>query len=95
MKCTFSELKDKEVINTAGGTRIGYIDDMEIDTQSRSITSLIICGRPRMMGLLGKDEDIVIPCSEIEKIGADTVLVSLNDEELCKSTKSRGINLFE
>ena len=54
MKCTFSELRDREVISTSSGTRIGYIDDMEIDTESGKIKSLIICGRPRMMGLLGR-----------------------------------------
>lgn len=93
MKCTFSELRDREVISTSSGTRIGYIDDMEIDTESGKIKSLIICGRPRMMGLLGRDEDIVIPCSDIEKI--DTVLVSAKDDELYKSTKNRGVSLFE
>jgi YlmC/YmxH family sporulation protein len=95
MKCTFSELRDREVISTSSGTRIGYIDDMEIDTESGKIKSLIICGRPRMMGLLGRDEDIVIPCSDIEKIGTDTVLVSAKDDELYKSTKNKGISLFE
>lgn len=48
-----------------------------------------------MMGLLGRDEDIVIPCSDIEKIGTDTVLVSAKDDELYKSTKNRGVSLFE
>ena len=50
MKCTFSELRDREVISTSSGTRIGYIDDMEIDTESGKIKSLIICGRPRASG---------------------------------------------
>ena len=95
MKCTFSELRDREVISTSSGTRIGYIDDMEIDTESGKIKSLNICGSPRMKGLLGRDEDIVIPCSDIEKIGTDTVLVSVKDDELYKSTKNRGVSLFE
>lgn len=95
MKCTFTELRSREVISTASGTRIGYIDDMEIDTESGKILSLIICGRPRMMGLLGKDDDIVISCEDIVKIGTDTVLVSVKDDDLYKTNKNSRINLFE
>ena len=95
MKCTFTELRSREVISTASGTRIGYIDDMEIDTESGKIKSLIICGRPRMMGLLGKDDDIVISCEDIVKIGTDTVLVSVKDDDLYKTNKNSRINLFE
>ena len=95
MKCTFTELRNREVISTASGTRIGYIDDMEIDTGSGKIKSLIICGRPRMMGLLGREEDIVISCEDIVKIGTDTVLVSVKDDDLYKTNKNCRINLFE
>lgn len=95
MKCTFTELRNREVISTASGTRIGYIDDMEIDTESGKIMSLIICGRPRMMGLLGREEDIVISCEDIVKIGTDTVLVSVKDDDLYKTNKNSRINLFE
>ena len=95
MKCTFSELRNREVINTETGSRIGFIDDIEIDTESGSITALIICGRPRMMGLLGRDDDIVISCGDIEKIGTDTLLVRLSAENLYKMSKGRNSNLFD
>lgn len=88
MKCTFSELKNKEVINTAAGTRIGYADDMEIDVQSGKLLSLIIYGRPKLMGIMGHDDDIIIDCKDIIMIGDDTVLVSLNEDDLCKGNKS-------
>ncbi len=95
MKCTFTELRSREVINTGNGARIGYIDDVEIDTDTGRITALIICGRPHMMGLLGRDEDILISCEDIEKIGRDTLLVRINDENLYKMSKDRRTNLFE
>ncbi|MCM1523243.1 MAG: YlmC/YmxH family sporulation protein [Ruminococcus sp.] len=79
MKCTFTELRSREVINTSTGGRIGFIDDLEIDTESGSVISMIICGRPRMMGLLGRDDDVVISCSDIVKIGTDTVLVKTDE----------------
>lgn len=89
MICTFSELKEKEVINTATGERIGYIDDVRIDTATGSVTELIICGRTRMMGLLGKDDDIFISCSDIERMGSDTLLVKLS-YDLCKANNRDG-----
>ncbi len=97
LKCTFTELRSREVINTSTGARIGYIDDLEIDMQTGRISSLIICGRPRLMGILGKDDDIVINCDDIEKIGSDTVLVKESgiEEEMCKTNKNRNINLFD
>ena len=95
MKCTFTELRNREVINTATGARIGYIDDLEIDTDSGTILSMIICGRPRMMGLLGKDDDVVISCSDIVKIGVDTVLVKIEEENMYKMHKSGSVSLFD
>lgn len=95
MKCTFSELRAKEVISTSTGARIGFIDDMEIDAGTGNILSLIIYGRPRMMGILGKEDNLVISCSDIEKIGTDTVLVKVNDDELYKVHKERRENLFD
>lgn len=94
MKCTFTELRNREVISTASGSRIGFIDDMEIDTETGKILSFVICGRPKMMGLLGREEDIVISCDDIVKIGTDTVLVSVKDEDLYKINKNAGANLF-
>lgn len=95
LKCTFTGLRSREVINTATGARIGYIDDLEIDTETGKVNTLIIFGRPRLFGLLGKDDDVVISCEDIVKIGTDTVLVTLDAENLYKMSKERHTNLFE
>ncbi|MGN0637807.1 MAG: YlmC/YmxH family sporulation protein [Huintestinicola sp.] len=95
MKCTFSELREREVISTSTGARIGFIDDLLIDTETGKILSLIIYGRSRMMGIMGREDDVVIACSDIEKIGTDTVLVSADDDVLCRVNKDRRNNLFE
>ena len=86
MKCTFSELREREVISTATGERIGFIDDIVIDTEKGKILSLVIYGRSRMMGLMG--------CSDIERIGTDTVLVSTDNGKLYKMNKNDDDNLF-
>ncbi|MDE6591452.1 MAG: YlmC/YmxH family sporulation protein [Oscillospiraceae bacterium] len=95
MKCTFSELRDLEVINVEDGSRIGYVDDLEIDCDTGAVTSIIICGRARLLGLMGREEDIVIGISDIKKIGEDTVLVSVNNKRLCKMSKKDDESLFD
>jgi len=73
--CRFSDLRCKEVVCLFDGSRLGYVDDLSFDDVSGNITALIIFGKPRFFGLLGRGEDTVIPWCEIRKIGADTVLV--------------------
>lgn len=81
MKCSLSELKNKEVIDVKTGEKLGFVDDIEISTETSTVESLIIYGRPRMMGVLGREDDIIIRCRDIQLIGNDTILVknSKND----------------
>jgi YlmC/YmxH family sporulation protein len=91
MTCTLTALRNKEVIDVKTGLRLGYVDDVEIDAQTESVVSLIIFGRPRGFGLMGKDSDIVIKCSEISLIGEDTILVNRQNDNVC--TKSRSFTV--
>ena len=75
MKCRISELQDKEVVNIGDGTRYGCIGDLTIDTETGQIESLIVCGRARALGLLGREQDRVFPWSAIRRIGEDLILV--------------------
>ncbi|MCL2055254.1 MAG: YlmC/YmxH family sporulation protein [Oscillospiraceae bacterium] len=84
MKCTLSEMRAKEVINVKTGARLGYVDDLEFDTSDASVNSFLVYGRSRFFGLLGRDEDLVIKCKDIQLVGEDTVLVSLDEVELAK-----------
>ena len=47
------------------GLKIGYVDDIEMDTQGANIVSLIVYGKPRAFGIMGRDEDIIIKLSLI------------------------------
>jgi len=76
MFCRITELHDKEVINVCDGNRLGCVDDVEVDTCSAKLTAIVIHGRPKLFGLLGHEDDLVIPWCEIEIIGEETVLVS-------------------
>lgn len=63
---------------------LGCVNDIEIDTCSARITSIIIYGKYRFLGLLGKEEDIIIPWRDIKVIGEDVVLVKYEHFEVKK-----------
>lgn len=72
---TFRELCAKEVVQLSNGACLGKADDLELDPQTAQVQSLLLLGRPRLFGLLGRDETLTIPWAEIEKIGVDAILV--------------------
>lgn len=74
--CKVTELRHKEVINSTNGCRIGFVDDVEVNTEDAKVVAVIIFGRLRLFGLLGRGEDIVIKWENIQLIGEDTILVS-------------------
>ena len=87
MVCSFSGLRDKEIVNMKTGIKIGYVDDMELDTSNGTIISLIVYGKPRAFGIMGRDRDIVIKCGNIRLIGEDTILVDFEESAVCTKSK--------
>ncbi|WP_242964873.1 YlmC/YmxH family sporulation protein [Scatolibacter rhodanostii] len=79
MNCRMGELRNKEVVNVKDGIKIGYISDIEIDTKTARLSAIIIYGRLRWLGLLGREDDVVIPWSQITLIGSDAVLVEYEE----------------
>ena len=75
MTCRIAELQYKELVDITDGTRYGFIGDLEIDTENGSIKNIIVYGKARMLGLLGRESDAVFPWSAIKRIGADLILV--------------------
>lgn len=67
MICSINELKTKEVINVSDGARLGYVADVEIDLESGRLTALVVPGAYRLMGFLGREEDIIIKWECIKK----------------------------
>ena len=72
---TIRELCEKEVVQLEQGVCLGRADDLELDPATAQLQSLILLGRPRLFGLLGRDESLTIPWQEIETIGTDAILV--------------------
>jgi len=83
MICSFSNLRNKEIVNIKTGLKIGYADDIELDTANSSVVSIVVYGKARAFGIMGRDDDIVIKCSNIQLIGEDTILVSFDDAAKC------------
>ena len=82
MDCmTIEDLGCKDVINVKDGSRLGCVCDVQIDPADGCVHALIIFGRARLFGLLGREEDITVPWCDIQKIGEDTILVCC--EGLC------------
>lgn len=72
-----SELQAKDVINIEDGRRLGSIGDLDIDLESGLLRAMIIPAEGKFFGLLSGGEEVVIPWTQIVKIGADVVLVDL------------------
>ena len=75
MVCRINDFKYKDVVDAADGCRLGYVGDVELDTADARLTAIVIRGRLRLFGLLGREEDTVICWQDIQLIGEDTVLV--------------------
>ena len=76
MIARITDMHDKEVINICDGQRLGFVDDVEVDTCTAQIVSLVIYGKAKLFGLLGREPDIVIHWKQIEVIGDETILVN-------------------
>ena len=88
----FSDLRYKEVIDVHRGLRLGYVCDAEFDDAEGRLCSLVTPGRARWFGLLGREDDYVLPWSSIVRIGSDIILVEQEKLQRRRRQK-RGLNL--
>jgi len=72
----------KEIINLCTGHRLGFVGDVELDLSCGRLVSLIVPGRPRFFGLLGREEDYVIPFECVKRMGDDIILVEVQGDYL-------------
>ena len=70
-----ADLKNKQVVGMETGTVLGFIGELEIDITTGSVANIVIFGKQKLYGVLGREEDIQIPWSNISVIGEETVLV--------------------
>ena len=49
--------------------------DLEVDLESGQVRALVLPGRRRLFGLLGREEDRYIPWDRVRRFGEDIILV--------------------
>ena len=89
MDTRIADLRLKEVISVSDGSRFGYVGDMEVDVDSGRVKALIVPGRLRLFGLLGREEDCVIPWEAVERFGEDIILVKGSGARLRRRGRSK------
>lgn len=88
---TLRQLCKKDVVQLGSGVKLGRADDLELEMGSAQVCSLILRGRPRWFGLLGRGEDLVIPWQQIEIIGEDVILVNCPVQDLPPRPEEDGL----
>jgi len=84
METRAADLRYKEVISIYDGSRFGYVGDMEVDLDSGQVKALIIPGRRRLFGLLGREADRYVPWAAVKRFGEDIILVDDPPQSLPK-----------
>lgn len=76
-----SDLREKEVININDGTRLGLIEDVEVNLDKGRIEALIVPGNGGLFSLFSnKSSDYVISWKNIIRIGSDVILVDMDNK---------------
>ncbi|MDD6021255.1 MAG: YlmC/YmxH family sporulation protein [Oscillospiraceae bacterium] len=79
MRCCITDLRNKKVINAKNGCVLGNVCDVEIDTCTGKVVAIVIFGKLRCFGLMGRDDDIKIAWEDISVIGDETILVCVDN----------------
>ena len=75
--CRIVDLRCKEVISVSDGSRIGYVNDVEIDTCTGRLVSIVVPARGKWC-FFSRRQDYVIPWEAICRIGDDIILTQFD-----------------
>ena len=89
MNCRLSDLRHKEVISAVDGVRIGFVDDVIVDTNTACVVAFVIFNRNFFFGIFGNREDYIIPWEKIQLIGEDAIIISCKTPKPQKNPKKR------
>ena len=71
------DFKRKEVINLKDGKRLGYVQDVNADFKTGTITELIVPGNTKFFNIFSNSNDVIIPWTSIKVIGEDIIIVDI------------------
>ena len=75
MELRLGDLRWREVIDTATGARLGYVNDSVIEAESGRVLALVVPGPARFFGLFGREDDYILPWQSVARLGADFFLI--------------------
>ena len=76
---SLSVLCEKDIISISTGQNIGRADDIEFDEKSATVQNLVVLGRPKLFGLLGRGKDVRIAWKDVMTVGRDVILINSNE----------------
>ena len=76
---SLSVLCEKDIISISTGPNIGRADDIEFDEKSATVQNLVVFGRPKLFGLLGRGKDVRIAWKDVMTVGRDVILINSNE----------------
>lgn len=83
-----SDFQTKDVINIVDGKKLGQISDLELDLKQGRIEAIVVPSYSKFMGLFGGGTELIIPWRNIVKIGADVVLVKMEEARPVKAEET-------
>ncbi|SDG95477.1 sporulation protein, YlmC/YmxH family [Alteribacillus persepolensis] len=72
-----SDLQSKDIVNMHTGKRLGHAGDVDINVETGQVDAIIVGGAAKMMTLFNREQEFVVPWTQIVKIGSDVILVNL------------------
>ena len=88
---SLSVLCQKDIISIVTGQNIGRADDIEFSEKTAVVENLVVFGRPKLFGLLGRGKDIKIAWTDVITVGQDVILI--NTPEIQTLGKNGKINV--
>jgi len=78
-----SDLRDLEIININDGRRLGPIKDIELDLERGAIQAIVLPNYTpgKIVGIFGRNDDLIVPWEKIRQIGIDVVLIDLPGQQ--------------
>lgn len=74
MEVSFSDLKEKEIVNLNDGKKLGRIIDILFDNTNGMVRGIVVPGEKKFFR---KGEDLFVPLDRLRKIGDDVILINL------------------
>ena len=87
MEISYSELREREVINIADGRSLGRVCDLVMNYPDGIVFGIVVPGRKGFRWFKPCCNDVFIDFEQIQKIGSDVILVDLRVSNRPKPTK--------